>query len=109
MNITSITVFLVLLAPPLGAGILCGFFRARRLLEGVTLAGAGVTFLASIWLAFLVAGQGTVSAINEWLYADALSAYVAAIVSGSAGVVALYSVGYLHRQMRRKKVDGWAA
>ena len=98
--------FALLLGLPLAGTLLCGLMHARRALETITVVCAGSTFLAALWLAGSIAQGSAVVPPQEWLYADGLSAYIAAIVSGSAFVVALYSTGYLRRQVRRSRVDG---
>ena len=90
--------------PALGT-LLCGLFHRRRLLETVAVAATGLTFLTALRLAGEVMHGTVVSSPEGWWYADGLSAYIAAIVSGSALVVTLYSVGYLRRQLRRRHVD----
>ena len=66
---------------------------------------AGLTFLSALWLVSEVMRGTTISSPEGWLYADGLSAYIIIIVSGSALVVALYSTGYLRRQIRDGKVS----
>ncbi len=97
--------FTLLLGTPITGSILCAVFHRRRVLEAITVASAGVTFVSALWLMSVVMGQTTVSTPQEWWYADGLSAYMALIVSSSALVVALYSIGYLRRQVLSKKVD----
>ena len=93
----------ILLGVPALATALCAFVRARRVLEIVSVTGAGLTFAAALALTGEVAA-GPV-AFTGWWFADALSAYVASVVTGSALVVALYSVGYLRRQLQRRHAD----
>ncbi len=100
------TLFALLLGLPLGGTLLCGLVRARRVLETITVAAAGLTFLSALWLAASVVEGSALTGPQDWLYADGLSAFVAAVVSGSAFAVALYSTGYLRRQVRLSRVDG---
>ncbi len=102
----STTLFALLLGLPVTGSILCAMFRSRRVLETVTVTSAGLTFLSAIWLISAVMQMTTISSPRGWWYADGLSAYIVVIVSGSAFVVALYSIGYLRRQIRDGKVDG---
>ena len=96
---------LLLLGLPAAGSLLCGLVHRRWLLETATLASSGSTFFAALWLASQTAEGRTLVALGDWLFADGLSSYVAAIVSGSAFVVSLYSLGYLRKQIRRRKVD----
>ena len=99
---SAILVAVLLGVPALGTA-LCALFRTRRVLEIVTVTGAGLTFAAALALLGEVAA-GPVT-VTGWWFADGLSAYVAAVVTGSALVVALYSVGYLRRQLQRRHAD----
>jgi hydrogenase-4 component F len=102
LNATPVLVLLVL---PAAGSLLCGAVHRRRLLEIVTVLSSGATFAGALWLIGQTSGGRTLSALGDWLYVDGLSSYVAAIVSGSAFVVSLYSLGYLRRQVQRRKVD----
>jgi hydrogenase-4 component F len=102
----STTLFALLLGLPLTGTLLCAFFRTRRILETLTVLCAGLTFLSALWLISTVMQQTALTPPQGWWYADGLSAYVVTIVSGSALVVALYSTGYLRRQVRARNVDG---
>ena len=98
--------FLLLIGLPIAGSILCALLRRRRMLEVVTLMSCGMTFLSGLWLAVLVSRKAALGPSTGLFFADALSAYIIVIVSGSALVVALYSLSYLHRQIRSRKVDG---
>ena len=100
---STIILGLLLGLPVLGT-ILCAGLHRRRVLETVTVSIAGLTFLSALWLVSEVMRGTTISSPEAWLYADGLSAYIIIIVSGSALVVALYSTGYLRRQIREGKV-----
>lgn len=101
----STLLFSLLIGTPIVGSILCAAFHQRRVLEGVTLTSSGITFLSALWLVSTVMQKMTASSPQGWWYADGLSAYVILIVSGSALVVTLYSIGYLRRQIRNKHVD----
>ncbi len=97
--------FALLLGLPVLGTMFCGVFRARRVLEVTSVTSTGLVFLSGLWLIATVMQQTAISSPGGWLYADALSAYVVVIVSGSAWIVALYSTGYLRRLVRNGKVD----
>jgi hydrogenase-4 component F len=101
-----VLLFSFLLGLPIAATIACTLFHGRRVLETVTVISSGLTFLSGLWLISSVAGGTALSSPKGWWYADGLSAYIVVIVSGSAFVVALYSIGYLRRQIRSNRVDG---
>lgn len=97
--------FAILLSIPIiGAGV-CGFTRKRRTLEITTLLSTGLTFAATIWIAYLILQRVSMATVHGWFFIDSLSAYMMTIVSGSAFVAALYSTGYLHRQIRKRNVN----
>ncbi len=99
------TVFLALLGLPVAGTILCGIVHRRIFLETATVVASGLTFVASLVLIATVLQVKTLTSAEGWWFADGLSGYIAVIVSGSAFVVALYSTGYLRRQIRLGKVD----
>lgn len=101
----STILFALLLGLPATGTLLCALLRARKMLESVTVIGSGLTFLSSLWLMARVLTVTTLSTPEGWWFADGLSAYIVVIVSASTFVVALYSPGYLRRQIRRGKVD----
>ncbi len=102
----STILFALLLGLPLAGTLICAVFRRRRVLETVTITVSGLTFLAALWLISTVMHGITLSSPEGWWFADGLSAYIAVIVTGSTFVVAVYSAGYLRRQIRARKVNG---
>ena len=61
--------------------------------------------LSGVVLAWHVFRDTVVTTPQGFFYADALSAYVVLIVTGSAFVVAIYSIGYLNKQVRNRNID----
>ncbi len=92
----SIVLFSLLLGIPFVSAIVCALSPGRRVLESVTATGTGLTFLSALVLAHEVLKHTFLSSPNAFFYADALSALLAAIVTGSAFATALYSFGYLN-------------
>jgi len=101
----STFIFSLLLGLPVMGTLLCAVFHHRKVLEAVTVTVTGLTFLSALWLASAVLQETVLSSPEGWWYADGLSAYIIVIVSGSALVVALYSTGYLRRQIRDGNVN----
>ncbi len=101
----STALFSLLIGLPVAGTILCALFHRRSVLESVTVIVSGLTFVSALWLAGTILQVKTLSSEQGWWYADGLSAYIVVIVTGSALVVALYSTGYLRRQIRLGKVD----
>jgi hydrogenase-4 component F len=102
----STILFSLLLGIPALGSLLCGVFRRRRMLETITVISSAATFASGFWLMSEVMRYATISTPKAWWFADGLSAYIVLIVCGSTLVVALYSVGYLRRQVMERKVDG---
>ncbi len=102
----SIFYFSLLLGLPIAGALSSVFSRKRRMVEIVTLTSTALTFLCAIWLSSIVLQGEKISSPKEWFLVDALSMFVMVIVSGSTLVVTVYSIAYLHRQIRNRKVDG---
>src|SRR2546426_10559377 len=85
---------------PLLAGLLCLVIGGRESWERVNL----LAFALLVPLAFKIGADvlqhGTLSALNGWLRADALSALVIGITTFVALVCAIYAVGYFRHDIR---------
>jgi hydrogenase-4 component F len=101
----STALFNMLLGVPLATAIACVFIRRRRVFQLTTVAGATITMVLGLVLAGQVFRDNFVTTPQGFFYADALSAYIILIVCGSALIVAIYSVGYLNQQVRKRNVD----
>ena len=101
----NLAIFFLVLGIPLTATICCIFIQRRWVFQATTITATALTAIAACILAVMVFVNTSVSAQGGFFYADALSAYVILIVTGSALVVAIYSVGYLDRQVSDGKID----
>ena len=97
------TLLLILLIPLL-AGLLCLFTRSQIWWERVNLLAFVTVAALAICLGLAVARDGTVTALNGFLRADALSALVVGLTSFVALVSAIYSVGYFRRDQREGRI-----
>ena len=97
--------FTLLLGIPAGGAVICALLRERRWSELVTVISTGLTFSIALWVSSLVLAGEAIKTPKEWFFVDALSTYLLVIVTGSAFVVTLYSVGYLRRQIQNNRVD----
>jgi hydrogenase-4 component F len=88
---------IVLLLLPLATGLACVLVRARNLLEWLNLAGFIGVAMAAARLGFEVLENGPVSALNGFLYADALSALVIGLATFVALVSSIYAIGYFRQ------------
>ncbi len=94
----------LLLLVPLALWGLCLVVPTRRWMEFATVSGTALVLLLAIVIAVQVGVSSHVRGLMDWLYADALSAFVLlviAFVSLSAGI---YSIGYLREDMREQDV-----
>lgn len=91
---------ILILLLPLAIGLICALTRSRPWLELLNVAGfAGLTFLAG-WLATEVLSRGAVSALDDFLHADALSALVVGLTALVALVCGIYAIGYFRHDER---------
>ncbi len=95
---------LFLLTVPLLTGILCRLLPLPSWREWVNVVGATATLGAGIALALRVFGGGPVRALNDLLYVDALGALLLVVVVVVGFLAALYSIGYLRRDVEHGKV-----
>lgn len=94
----------LLLLIPLSASIAIGFCRSRRIMEWVHGGAAGFSLLAGAVIAFGFAGAGPVTPLGS-LDADALSAFMIAIIALVAAVAGIYAVGYVRVQLDGSQVQ----
>ncbi|HUY99453.1 MAG TPA: hydrogenase 4 subunit F [Thermomicrobiaceae bacterium] len=94
------TLLLGLLALPLAGAGLSWFIRPVGVLHTlVAVTHLAVLALALVLIAGLLAG-GHPQAFGNWLYLDDLSGVVLLIVAGVGMTAAVYSIGYLHHELR---------
>jgi hydrogenase-4 component F len=101
----STALFNMILGVPLATALVCGISGRRRVCQATTVAGMALTMLLGLVLAWQVMCDNFVTTPKGFFFADALSAYVVLIIAGSAFVVAIYSVGYLNQQVRKRNID----
>src|SRR5438132_1505016 len=90
-------VLILVLLLPLATGLVCLPIRGRRGLELVNLAGFIGTAVCAGWLGVRVLREGPISTLNEFLYADALSALVVGLTGFVALAAAIYAIGYFRQ------------
>jgi hydrogenase-4 component F len=90
-----------ILCVPLVVGLLCLFARPRGLMESLNIAGFAAALLLGMKLLNLVlANHGApVTAWNEFLRADALSAWMVLLISAVSLATSLYAVRYFRRDL----------
>lgn len=95
---------LVLLLVPLAAGLLCLVANSRAWWEGLNLTAFAVVAGLAFWVAGDVVAHGTMTALNGFLRADALSAMVIALTGFVSLVCAIYAVGYFRRDEQEGRI-----
>jgi hydrogenase-4 component F len=95
---------LALLLVPLLAGVVCAGVRSRRAWECSNLAASVLLLPLAALLAAQVLQEGPVTALNELLRADALSALVVVLTAFVALVTSIYTVGYLRHDERAGRI-----
>jgi len=102
---------LFLLTLPLITGMACRLLPRQSWAEGANAAGALGILVAGLALAARVFGGGPASALGELLYVDALGALLIVVIVVVGFLGALYSVGYIQRDVAHGKVPadqvGW--
>jgi hydrogenase-4 component F len=90
-----------ILCVPLLVGLLCLVARPRALLEALNIAGFATVLLLGVKLfqAVLAKNGGTVTEWNEFLRADALSAWMVLLISVVSLSTSLYAVHYFRRDL----------
>lgn len=90
-----------ILCVPLGVGLFCLFVRPRGLMEALNIAGfAGVLVLGvKLFHAVLAKGGAAVTEWNEFLRADALSAWMVLLISVVSLATSFYAVRYFRSDL----------
>ena len=97
------TLVLLLLIPP-SAGLLCLATNSRARWERLNLAAFALVAGLALLVADKVATQGTISALDGSLRADALSALVLGLTGFVSLVCTIYAVGYFRREASEGRV-----
>src|SRR5947208_2836768 len=90
-----------ILGVPLLTGLLCLFVRPRALMESLNIAGFVTVLVLGVRLfrSVLTNGGNAVSAWDEFLRADALSAWMVLLISIVSLATSLYGVRYFRRDL----------
>ena len=94
---------LLLLAPLLEATA-CALLGSRRWMERVSVISAAINLILTVLLVQNVARLQTVSALNGFLHADALSALVVVLTAFVSFICAIYAVGYFRTDLEKQNV-----
>jgi hydrogenase-4 component F len=99
-------ILIPLLTIPLATALLCWSVPRLRLRETVNVIGATATLLAALILLVSVMRGGPQHELWGILYADALSAYMAATIATIGFAAALFSIGYMRADLVVGHVPG---
>ncbi|MBI2927053.1 MAG: hydrogenase 4 subunit F [Verrucomicrobia bacterium] len=84
---------------PVMAGLACLFIRPLRWMAAVSTLAFAATLALSVRLLPAVLAHGSVMEWNQFLYADALSAWMLLLVSAVSLATSLYARGYFRRDL----------
>lgn len=91
---------IIIIIPLFAAGVIL-FLREKRNMEIVSIAAQTFTTIFYFTLIADVFNGGAVFSSGKWLMADALSAYLAVLVSFISLMAIFYSVGYLKAELKK--------
>jgi hydrogenase-4 component F len=89
----------LLLVVPAAAGLACGFVRSRRVMAALGVLAFGTTLGLGVALLRAVLARGIVTEWNEFLRADALSAWMVLLISAVSFATSLYAGRYFQRDL----------
>nr|MBI3614282.1 hypothetical protein [Nitrospirota bacterium] len=95
------TAILVLLGGPLLAGLLSLVIRRARVLHGVNFASMAAIVAAETSLGHRVLTEGPVTALGDFVYVDALSAFILFIIAAIGLSCSLYMWSYMDHHLAR--------
>jgi len=94
-----------LLLAPLAEGLICLLLRSRLLMERVSIASAVINFVLAVIVARHVGRYQTMSVLNGFLFADAMSALVVLLTAFVALMCAFYAVSYLRADLEQARIS----
>src|SRR6266702_451407 len=94
----------LILLVPLLAGLLCLVVPSRRLMEGLNVLAFAAALALGVRLLHQVVARNLVSEWGEFLYADALSAWMVLLISAVSLGTSLYAGSYFQRDLVAKSV-----
>jgi hydrogenase-4 component F len=93
-----------ILLVPLAAALLCLLARSRRVMEGLNIAAFALALAFGLRLFPQVLARGVVTEGHEFLYADALSAWMVLLIATVSLAAALYAGRYFRRDLAAGEV-----
>jgi len=93
------SVLTLLLAVPAAAGLACLLMRSRRVLAALNVLAFGLTLALGVGLLHQVLTGGAVTEWDEFLRADALSAWMVLLISSVSLASSLYAGRYFQRDL----------
>src|SRR5437870_7356094 len=91
-----------IVASPVATGAVCLFLSSRRMMVSVGILAFALTLALGIDLLQQVLARGVVVEWHEFLYADALSAWLVLLISAVSLATSLYAARYFERDLNDK-------
>ena len=96
--------FMLLLAAPLvGAALLAVISHPLRA-AWVNVLASGISFIASLGLAFRVLHQGRIFAFSDWFFLDAFNVFLVVLTAFVSTTTAIFSGPYMRHELAHGKV-----
>jgi len=99
------TVFVIMLLPPIVAGLLSQFASSQMKALLVSLAGVFLTIIVGCHAIVRTFADGRFFAFSDWLFLDELSAYHLAVMLFVFGFSSIFSLVYFGEEIREKKLS----
>lgn len=96
-----------LLILPLLTAIICTLLKRKRTLGAVNIIGGTLTAAAGLSLAWQVFHNGAAFWLGRYIYVDALSAFIIVIISIVELLAAVFSIGYIGRDIEEGEIEAW--
>ncbi len=97
---------LILLGLPLATALLSVLAQNRKTLARINLAGSVGTAVFALLVSYRVFSRGPLTGLGEFIYVDALGAFIIALIGVVELAAGLYSLGYTEHELRAGEVSG---
>ena len=99
---------IALLIAPLAislASFACGVTKARTICTALHVTGLILMLAFALQIINGVLTQGEISALNNWVYIDSLSAIFLGLIAIVGTLAGIYSIGYISTEYREGHLD----
>lgn len=95
---------LLLLALPLAAGLICLMSVSRKILTAINVLGSLATAVVALTFSRTVFVHGPVLDLGQYIYVDALGAFIISLIAVVGLISAFYSVAYVNHDLKEGEV-----